>query len=254
MEQEEGIIVSKPPYSTVVSPNDHMWDASSQWYFDIGISAINCIKRSLAAVNLTPMSILDFPCGHGRVCRMLRTEYPKAHLAACDLDPDGVDFCAAQFRAEPFYSRQDIRELTLPRSFDLIWCGSLFTHLDRDRWHDFLGFFVNHLTPDGVVVFTTHGRQPIQWMTEGFFDYGLSAEEQRAWMQQYAMDGFGFQSPSNQAFGLSLSSMAFVCAQIERWPSLKVIGLHEAAWAGHQDVVSCMKLRKPYTELGSTER
>ena len=52
--------------------------------------------------------------------------------------------------------------------------------------------------------------------------------------------------PKNQAFGLSLSSLAFVCAQVERWPSLKLIGLHEAAWAGHQDAVSCQRLRKPY--------
>jgi hypothetical protein len=47
--------------------------------------------------------------------------------------------------------------------------------------------------------------------------------------------------------------MAFVCAQIERWPSLKVVGLHEAAWAGHHDVFACMKLRKPYTEPDSTD-
>jgi SAM-dependent methyltransferase len=247
MERDEAVIVSKPPYSTVISPNDHMWITSPQWYFDIGLSAIECIRRSLAAVHLTPASILDFPCGHGRVCRMLRTEYPGAYLAAGDLDPDGVDFCVAQFGAEPIYSREDIREVTLPRAFDLIWCGSLFTHLDCDRWHDFLGFFVNHLAPDGVLVFTTHGRQPIQWMKEGFFDYGLSAEEQRAWIEQYARHGFGFQSPGNQAFGLSLSSPAFVCAQIERWPSLKLVGLHEAAWAGHHDVVSCMKLRKPFS-------
>jgi SAM-dependent methyltransferase len=226
-----------------------MWITSPQWYFEVGISALECIRRTLKAANTVPASILDFPSGHGRVCRMLRAEFPAAHLAACDLDRDGVDFCAAQFGAEPFYSCEDIRDVKLPRSFDLIWCGSLFTHLDRPSWPRFIEFFIDHLAPDGVLIFTTHGRQPVQWMKEGFYNYGLTEAEQRLWVHEYALHGFGFVSPGNQAFGLSLSSLAFVCRQLERWPSLKVIGLHEAAWAGHQDVVSCMRLRTPYPSL-----
>ena len=238
--------MSELAYSTVISPNDHMWLTGPQWYFDIGLSAIECITRALATAHVTPGSILDFPCGHGRVCRMLRAAYPAAQLTVCDLDRDGVDFCAQQFAAEPVYSANDLQTIAVGRQFDLIWCGSLFTHLDRDRWPEFLGFFADRLSADGVLVFTTHGRQPIQWMLDGFFDYGLSREEQQRLMHAYARDGFGFVSPSNQIFGLSLSSLAFVCTQLERWSSLKLIGMHEAGWAGHQDVFSCQHLRTPY--------
>jgi hypothetical protein len=177
---------------------------------------------------------------------MLRAAYPSAHLTVSDLDRDGVDFCASEFNAEPLYSADDLRTIAVDRRFDLIWCGSLFTHLDRNRWPEFLGFFSNLLSADGVLVFTTHGRQPIQWMLDDFFDYGLSREEQRALLRGYATDGFGFVSPANQAFGISLSSVGFVCAQLERWPSLKLIGVHEAGWSGHQDVFACQHLRKPY--------
>lgn len=242
------------PYSTVISPNDHMWLTSPQWYFEIAASALDCMSRALAIAHVTPTSILDFPCGHGRVCRMLRAAYPDAHLSVCDLDRDGVDFCAEQFGAEPVYSREHVRDVTLARSFDLIWCGSLFTHLERRRWPDFLGFFADHLAPDGVLVITTHGRQPIQWMIDGFFDYGLTRSEQRTLLREYAKCGFGFVTPSDQAFGISLSSMAFVCSQLEQWPSLKLIGLHEAAWAGHQDVASCMRLRTPFPSMDTIER
>jgi 2-polyprenyl-3-methyl-5-hydroxy-6-metoxy-1,4-benzoquinol methylase len=99
---------------------------------------------------------------------MLRAFFPDAHLTACDLDRDAVDFCAAEFNARPVYSHEDIRCVSLDQCFDVIWCGSLFTHLDSQQWPDFLGFFAEHLSPDGVLVFTTHGRQPIQWMREGF--------------------------------------------------------------------------------------
>jgi SAM-dependent methyltransferase len=236
-------------YSTVISPNDHMWITGQQWYFDVGRSALDCIKSALTTAHIAPTSILDLPCGHGRVCRMLRAFFPDAHLTACDLDRDAVDFCAAQFNATPVYSHEDIRRVSLDQCFDLIWSGSLFTHLDAPQWPDFLGFFAEHLSPDGVLVFTTHGRQPIQWMREGFFDYGLSREEQRTLIEGYVKEGFGFVSPSNQAFGISLSSMAFVCRQLERWPSLRLIGFHEAGWTGHQDVVSCARLRKPWPNL-----
>lgn len=239
------------PYSTVISPNDHMWKTGEPWYFDVGLSALECITRALGTAHVTPTSILDLPCGHGRVCRMLRMAFPDAHLSVSDLDPDGVDFCAQQFRAEPLYSRADIRELTTSRTFDLIWCGSLFTHLDRGRWSDFLRFFAEHLTPGGVLVFTTHGRRPIQWMVDGFYGYGLSPQEQRELIHGYATDGFGFVSPTNQAFGLSLSSTAFVCDAIERQRTLGLIGLHENAWSDHQDVVACVRLAKPYLDAAS---
>jgi hypothetical protein len=114
-------------------------------------------------------------------------------------------------------------------------------------------FFAEHLTSGGILVFTTHGRQPIQWMREGVFTYGLNNEEQCRLIEGYVRAGFGFVSPSNQAFGISLSSMAFVCRQLERLPSLRLIGFHEAGWAGHQDVVSCIRLRKPWPHLDALD-
>lgn len=244
-------------YSTVVSKNDRMWYTGPEWYFDIGLSAIECIRRPLAATTIAPRTILDLPCGHGRVARMLRAAYPAARLTVCDLDRDGVEFCAAEFDAEPKYSREDLGTLHLDERFDVIWCGSLFTHLDRSRWPELLGFFVEHLEPNGVAVFTTHGRQPIQWMLTGFCDYGMTREEQQTLIRGYAETGFGYVWPHNQLMGLSLSSTAFVCEQIAQWPSLKLMCVAEAGWAGHHDVFSCQQMSAPYAtreELLSTTR
>ena len=177
--------------------------------------------------------------------------FPDAHISASDLDRDGVDFCAQEFHAEPLYAGADILEVKTSRSFDLMWCGSLFTHLESDRWASFLEFFAEHLRPGGVLVFTTHGRRPIQWMVEGIYGYGLSPDEQRRLLEGYVTQGFGFVSPANQAFGLSLSSTAFVCAQIERCRTLGLISVHEAGWSDHQDVVACVKLVLPYLDAAA---
>ena len=42
-----------------------------------------------------------------------------------------------------------------------------------------------------------------------------------------------------------------MCAQIERCPTLGLIGLHEAGWYDHQDVVACVKLAVPYLDAAS---
>jgi SAM-dependent methyltransferase len=223
-----------------------MWESGQQWYFEIGMSALVCIRRALAIAGVTPASILDMPSGHGRVCRMLKAAWPQARLTACDLDADGVDFCVATLGTEGAYSREDIGDFELPGTFDLVWCGSLFTHLEAENWSAFLDFFSRHLTPDGVLVFTTHGRQPIQWMNEGVYSYGLERSEQLALIDAYDRTGFGFVSPANQRFGISLSSVAFVCERVERIGSLRLITAHEAGWAGHQDVFACTRLKRPY--------
>src|SRR5207247_8586447 len=104
------------------------------------------------------------------VCLMLSACFPDTYLTVIDLDHDGVDFGAAQFNATPVYSHEDIWRVSLDQCFDLSWCGSLFTQLDAPQLPDFLGFFAEHLSPDGVLVFYIHGRQPMWWMLVVFFD------------------------------------------------------------------------------------
>ena len=118
-------------YSTVISPNDQMWKAGEAWYFETGLSALECIRRALNSANVTPTSILDLPCGHGRVCRMLRMAFPDAHISASDLDRDGVDFCAQEFEAEPLYhARISAKSAPLDRSIYLVWVA-LHSHRGR---------------------------------------------------------------------------------------------------------------------------
>jgi hypothetical protein len=74
------------------------------------------------------------------------------------------------------------------------------TGVDAPQWPDLLDFFCRAFVARWVLVFTTLERQPIQWMRESFFDYGLSREEQRTLIEGYVKQGFGFVSPSNQAF------------------------------------------------------
>jgi SAM-dependent methyltransferase len=70
-------------------PHERAWNH----YFYCGRSALGAIRLALAAAGTSKVrSILDLPCGHGRVLRVLKAAFPEAELHACDLDRTGVDF------------------------------------------------------------------------------------------------------------------------------------------------------------------
>ena len=69
-----------------------------------------------------------------------------------------LDFCQRAFSAKTVRSDIDFNKLSLPGKYDLIWCGSLVTHLDELAAINLLKFFHSHLSPDGLCIFTTHGQ------------------------------------------------------------------------------------------------
>jgi len=102
-----------------ISPNDAM---QNEWYHDVGLSSVEVIKGAILTSWLSKVDrVLDLPCGHGRVLRHLRAMFPDIPIDACDLDKDGVDFCASTFGATPVYSTsEELTEVNLPNTYDLI--------------------------------------------------------------------------------------------------------------------------------------
>lgn len=147
-----------------ISSNDQMLDPvyGESVYFYCGRSALECISVSLDAATKAVddvKRILDLPCGHGRVLRYLKAAFPHAEITAGDILRDGVDFNASTFGAIPVYSHDDPMKIPLKHgAFDLIWVGSLFTHLDPDIWPIWLSALCSFLSSRGTLVFTTHGR------------------------------------------------------------------------------------------------
>ena len=98
-----------PGVSARLSRRETMLSTSVDEYFDIGAEAAAFLETCLVETGRhAPSSVLDFPCGHGRVLRMIAARWPQAVLTAGDTDVDGVDFCAAEFGAGRVYSRDDL--------------------------------------------------------------------------------------------------------------------------------------------------
>jgi SAM-dependent methyltransferase len=227
-----------------ISPRDEMFAGDYEHYFSVGRSAVECIRLGLqAAGKVEARSILDMPCGHGRVLRALREEFPEAEITACDLNRDGVEFCQKTFGALPAYSNEEVREIPLIR-YDLIWCGSLLTHMPIQSWYGFLELFRDHLDPGGILVYTTHGRWPAERMRSGECLYGISKADKI--LKGYRKEGFGFAQydwakAKRLTYGISLAEPWRAVKMLEDIPELRLIHYRERAWDNHQDVIAAIR-------------
>ncbi|MFC5594112.1 class I SAM-dependent methyltransferase [Lysobacter niastensis] len=228
------------PVATQVSPNDQM---QNQWYLEVGRSAVEVILAGLMSSYVPQVNrVLDLPCGHGRVLRHLVRMFPTAEFHACDLDADGVRYCAEQFGAVPVVSRPELSEVDFGTKYDLIWVGSLFTHVAEPQCRSWLAHLAKFLTARGIVVATMHGR----WSQSVHQRMPYIGEDR--WQEivnGYHARGYGYADyvssesvdhvPGN--YGISLARPSAILSMLEHLEGIRVFSYSERAWADHQDVV-----------------
>ena len=226
-----------------ISPQDAMFSWSRPLhYFAAGRSARASIDQSLVAAGPREVSrILDFGCGHGRVLRVLRCAFPDAQITAADIDRDGVAFCVQTFGAIGVHSNIDAASISFDGDFDLIWAGSVFTHLDKAGWKSFLALLRNSLAPDAVLVFSVHGPDVERKVRRGERTYSLEPATVAAVLEGYAASGFGYGDyPGMTGYGISIVEPQAARALIED-AGMRVVKHIPVGWDNHQDVVACVR-------------
>lgn len=215
-------------------------------YFRVGASGLAAVERSLAEVGVGSVErLLDVPCGHGRVLRFLRARWPEARITACDLNRPAVDFCVDHFGATGVYSANPITGVEAPGDHDLVWVGSLLTHLDADRWPELLGWLRDRTRPGGAVVVSTHGAEGARRMAAGDA-YGLDPADAAALQAAHRATGFGYAAyPWDPGYGVCLSSPEWVRAQVAAVDGLELVSVRETDWAEHHDVVTLRRTGGP---------
>jgi SAM-dependent methyltransferase len=228
--------------SQQISPQDGFYQKSrAEWYFAVGHTAVRHVGIAMLEARVGQLtSILDFGCGFGRVLRTLHAAFPEAKLTACDINRDGVDFCAETFGATPVYSAVESKDIALEGPFDLIWAGSVFSHLSAPRWSDFLSFFESLLGPKGLLVFTTMGRRVAAGLRRNEFRWPMDEQMIEALLEGYGGEGYGYRDYPDVTWGLALVKPSWVCAELDKHAELRLLTFTEGGW-GYQDVVSCMR-------------
>jgi SAM-dependent methyltransferase len=159
-------------------------------YFLQGRESFRAVEHALATAGIPWSGVeafLEFACGYGRFTRFLVTRLPPERITTSDLLPEAVRFVAERFGTAALLSELDPEQLHFPRRYDVIWVGSLFSHLPRRRFEDWLRVLYAQLTPRGVMLFTTHAWEvcPEPWRNDEGFAFAGQSETRELDVQEY---------------------------------------------------------------------
>ncbi len=221
-----------------LSPHDLMVDGGLPEYLRAGELALSLCRAALAG--RTVRRIVDFPSGHGRVMRWLRQQWPEAELFGVEIDPDALAFVSETFGAITIRSNPAL-DMPLPQEVDLIFSGSLLTHLAAPLWDTFFRSCLDALATDGILVFTTHGRIAALLAEERHAVYGTLVDT-AALHREYLESGFSYRNYDDAypTYGLSLSAPEWVLQRLAAFPVARIAHFEEGGW-GHQDVFAVRK-------------
>ena len=230
-------MVSEVEVSEAIHKNDDMWQKTAtgmKEYPAVGRHGIVCIDAALKDKSKVK-SVLDFGCGHGRVARHLAAEFPDARRSFADIDKEAWQFCKKEFGHSGFTSPENLKKLKMPEKYDLIWSGSVFTHLTWERCEILLDKMLDALNPGGTIVATFRGHTLYERMR---------AEPERhninGWYEQLLVDyeqtEFGYMDYKHTpGWGQNLFSHAKV-AELSNRKDIARHEMLEILWAGSQDV------------------
>ena len=232
-----------------ISPKETMYD---KYYFIIGEDAMHNVALGCLAAKIGRVDrVLDLPCGHGRVLRHLVNFFPEAEFHACDLDVEGLQFCAETFGALPIRSVEELTDVAFPNNYDVIWVGSLFTHTARKTTNRWIAHLARFLSPHGIIVTTLHGRFSEQ--VQRLYPY-IGEDRWSKIMQGYRATGHGYcdyvraesHSYIEGSYGISVTKPHVTIEDVEEIPGTRIHLYLERGWAGHHDVLVLGK--PPYDE------
>ena len=184
----------------------------------------------------TATEILDLGCGYGRVLRQLQLRYPDARLTACDIEPGAARFCASEFGAVPVISQARLDLVTFPTApYDLIWMGSLLTHLDAAANTNVLDELARLVRPGAVLTFTTHGPDLVPEIER----YGPGLGDRIDEVQAAMADGFAYVSYphyTDGCYGITFHEPAYVDALVaSSFGTSERVAYEARGWGRHQD-------------------
>jgi len=233
-------------------PNDDMLfkingeptSQSYEHYVRVGFSAIVNIEEALGAAEKgfdDISSCLDVPCGYGRITRELQTRINPQRITACELNEEAVQFCHSEFGVNPLVSNTEFKKINFNRMFDLIWVGSLITHINSIAFLEMLDVLYSVLEDGGILVFTTHGRYSLERLDK----YEIPGLYKNQVIKSLRKFGYFFAPyQHSKDYGISICLPEHVLSAINKISGnkLKLLTYKYKGWDNHQDVYAFQRI------------
>lgn len=155
--------------------HDHSLRDSINAYFTTGLNGRNIVDKIVKARygNWSKInSILDFASGYGRVSRHFLNDIDNSKIWVSDIKEESVQWQEDQFTVNGIKSEQNPADFKPPVKFNIIFVGSLFTHLPEILFNKWLTRLIEVLDENGTLIISTfdigvHGKdyqQPFKYL------------------------------------------------------------------------------------------
>lgn len=139
---------------------------------------LNILGESKFKLGASP-KILDFGCGAGRMVRWFKPSSERGEIWGCDISSEHI-LWAHQYLSPPFHFFTNTVVPHLPfesNYFDLIYAGSVFTHID-DLAMAWLLEMRRILKPEGRLYITIQEKHSMKVLAE-------NKTYEKSWLKQY---------------------------------------------------------------------
>jgi 2-polyprenyl-3-methyl-5-hydroxy-6-metoxy-1,4-benzoquinol methylase len=210
--------VEVPGVPGPVHRNDLMIDRSSAesraHYVTAARQAVDLVRDALetAGGDLAEADVLDFGCGHGRIVRHFAAT--ARSITACDLDHEGVRFCARHLGARPVLGDRDITKVPL-EAYDAIWLGSVITHHPDDVCRTLLSDLAGHVRPGGVLVVTSTDERSLDHYVATRDWVGAHAAQVQRDLAERGAAYVDYPQNSGGSYGLGFQTAAWLDTVVE---------------------------------------
>ena len=243
-DSQANVAVKERPVANISDRDGMMNPSSPTQYFSTGAAALALVQRAYQSLPLRhcPRAILDFGCGYGRVFRWLRAAYPSSHFVCADIDSNALAFISETFQAETFPCSEDLSDLRIELEFDLIWIGSLFTHIDEQSCNDLISSLVRLLRPGGILAFTTHGHYVESRLRTKTKTYGLADSQVEILLDELRTTRYGYAPYRNMSrnYGISVAYPHYYFEILNRL-GLEPLLFEARGWVRHQDFFAAVR-------------
>jgi 2-polyprenyl-3-methyl-5-hydroxy-6-metoxy-1,4-benzoquinol methylase len=124
-------------------------------------------KLRSMSTSLADKRVLDFGCGCGRILRWLSRSYPTTRFWGADVDEAAIEWCIRNMQGSVFVKSRPEPPLPFESNyFDVVYCFSVFTHLDELMQDFWLAEIKRIVSPGGMVILTVHGSKAAEGLDE----------------------------------------------------------------------------------------
>ena len=231
--------------NTGIHPLDNLYRKGREsHYFSVGYEALWNVIQSMLGTGMTePQYILDYPSGFGRVTRYLRAAFPDTEIHIGDTGSEAVDYCVDTYHAKNI-DIIDWAKTTSTNQYDVIFSGTLLTHLPEEDGVKLLTMLSERLKINGLLIIACSGRkglldEQVHFNREIF----TSLENLVMLTRSYYNGHYAFINyPEQSGYGRSYIPLSWFHNYIQLHPHLSITRFAERGWDDNLDVITIKRI------------